>query len=889
VTLAPGTRLGPYEIVGFIAAGGMGEVYRARDTRLGRVVAIKIVSSALAHEAEARRRFEHEAHLAAQLDHPRIGALHDVGQHGDVDYLVMELIEGQSLADRLASGPLPVQELIGVAIQIAAALGYAHRRGVVHRDLKPGNILLTAAGVKMIDFGLGALRQQPGAQQVATLQTALLPKTEAHFIAGTAGFVAPERLQGFAGDHRSDIFAFGAVLYEMASGRRAFDGKSAADLIAAILTADPPPLPTEPVLADIDWVVRRCLKKSPDDRWQSMADVEAVLRRIAATTTRSRQDAGPAPQRTTQRAILAAAVGAIVFGAVALGNRTGHDGGSSASLVALAVPPPPGSGFTPTDGSVQSPQLAVSPDGHLIAFVASGADGVPQIWIRPIDSTEGRPVPGTEGATYPFWSASSRSIGFFADGSLKRVDLDGAPPRIIARAPNGRGGTWNGSDVILFASSVVDVIRRVTADGSVVAQTTFSSVHHDTSHRWPQFLPDGHHFIYFARAGNDKESSIRLSSLDGSEDRDLVSSGFGGVYAAGNLLYVEDGVLLASPLDVASGRLTGDPVPIASRVATSSNFYGAFSASANGVLGYATKAATSELLWVGRDGTRLGTVARGPFVDFRLSPNRRYLAVAEVESRSGRTDLRLHDLVRGTDVRLTTAPATDASPVFSPDGATLVFRSNRDRIHDLYMRPANAGGDDQLFLTSAVSKVPTDWTSDGKFIVYQAQDRRTHYDLWAVPVDHPDQARPLVRTDFDDIQGQVSPSGRWLAYASNESSRLEVYVQPMHGSGRRLEISTDGGSDPRWRGDERELFYVARDGRLMAVDLGGRGQIEPGTPRPLFQLHDVSVLAPYLGAYDVQPDGQRFLIREPIENLQTLPLTVLVNWSPLVHPRTLTH
>ena len=885
MTLAPGQRLGPYEILAFVAAGGMGEVYRARDTRLGRSVAVKVVGPALANHAEARRRFEYEARLAAQLDHPRIGAVYDVGRYGEADYFVMEFIEANSLARRLAAGPLPMRELIGVTIEIASALAYAHARGVLHRDLQPGNILLTTTGVKVVDFGLGTLRQgDRPSERLAALETAPPPEPEAHVVTGTPGFVPPERLQGLPADHRADIFAFGAVLYEMASGRRAFDGASPADVNAAILTADPPPLPdTAAGMEDVEWIVRRCLRKRPDDRWQSMADIEAVLRHVAGVHLRSRAHAVGRPRRP-RSALGVAAIAAVALGVAALLSfRAFGDGAARASLVALTIPAPPGLGFTPTEGSVQSPQFAVSPDGRSIAFVASGSDGVPQIWIRPIDSTDVRPVPGTARATYPFWSPSNRSIGFFADGDVKRVDLDGGPPRVIASAPNGRGGAWSAGDVILFAADAADVIRRVTASGEVVAQTAFSKA--DTSHRWPQFLPDGRHFVYFARSADDRASVIRLASLDTGEDRVVVRSGVGAVNAGGYLLYVEDDALLAAQLDVGRARVIGDPVPIVDHVATSSNFYGAFSAAAQGgVIAYATKASAGELLWVGRDGRRLATVARGAFVDFRLSPDQRSLAVAAVEPRSGRADLRLLDLVRGTDVRLTTSPATDASPVFSPDGSRLVFRSNRERIHDLYLRPAGEG-EDRIWLKSDTAKAPTDWTRDSGLIVYHAKDERTHHDIWAAPVDHPDQAQPLVRTDFDDVQGQVSPSGRWLAYVSNQSSQFEVYVQPLHGPGRRWQISSGGGSDPKWRADEREIFYIARDGRLMAVDLGARGEMEPGTPHALFPLHDVAVVAPFPSAFDVQPDGQRFLVREPIEVLQTLPLTVLVNWSPLVRPR----
>jgi Tol biopolymer transport system component len=883
MALGPATRLGPYEIVALVGAGGMGEVYRARDTRLGRTVAIKVIGSAHGQHPDMRRRFEEEARLAAQLDHPRIGAVYDVGHEGGVDYFVMEFIEGRTIAHRIAEGRLPLAETIGYAIEIAAGLAYAHRRGVEHRDLKPANILLTPNGVKIIDFGLGKLRQDERrpSDRVAEMETVPMLVIDPASVPGTAGYLPPERLQGLPADHRSDIFAFGVLLYEMAAGRRAFVAATPADLVAAILTADPPPLAgEEPALADVDWVIRRCLKKRPDERWQSMSDVEAVLKRIASTRVTPRPDGerGAAPRLS--RVVAAAMVIALALAGLFIARGRPAPAAVPLRPVALTVLPPAGTEFTPTESSVQSPQLAVSPDGRYLAFVASGADRVSQIWLRPIESPLAHPIPGTAHAKYPFWSASSRSIGFFADGQLKRIDTEGGPARSLAQAPNGRGGAWSADDVILFSPDTSHVIHRVSAIGGVAPQTVMSAPRRETSHRWPQFLPDGRHFIYFAQSADDNQSVICLASLDAPGEAVIARSSFGAVYAPpGQLLYVSEGALLAANFDVARSRLTGDPVALVDRVATSSSFYGAFSASNNGVLAYATSASMAELAWIGRDGRRLG-VAAGPggYVDFRLSPDNRYLAVAEVEPRSDRSDLRLIDLMRGTNMRLTTSPATDASPVWSPDSTRLVFRSNRDGRHDLYLRPAVGGGEDQLFLKTVAAKYPTDWSPDGAFVIYHANDERTHHDVWAVQIDHPDQPRPLIRTEFDEMQGQISPSGRWLAYTSNESSRLEVYVRRLESDGRKWEVSTDGGSDPKWRADEKELFYVGRDGRLMSVELKGAA-FDPGNPRPLFPLRDAAAIAPYLSAYDVPRDGQRFLVRVPIENLQTHPLNVLVHWS----------
>jgi len=878
------TRLGPYEIVAPVGAGGMGEVYRARDPRLGRTVAIKIIGSSYWQHPEMRRRFEAEARLAAQLDHPRIGAVYDVGHEDGVDYFVMEFIEGRTLAKRIAEGPLPLAELLGFAIEIAAGLAYAHRCGVEHRDLKPGNVLLTPNGIKIIDFGLSRsrLNERRPSDQMAAMKTLPMAAGDPGSVPGTAGYLPPERLQGFSSDHRSDIFAFGVLLYEMAAGTQAFKGTTPADLVAAILTSEPPPLQgRDAATADVDWVIRRCLRKVPDERWQSMADVEAILKRIASARFTPRVDE-PAPTSSRTTRIVTTAIGAaLAVGLVAfLARGVSRPADLPLRPVALVVPPPAGAEFTPTESSVQSPQLAVSPDGRYLAFVASGADRVSQIFLRPLESALVRPVPGTANAIYPFWSASSRSIGFFtADGQLKRVDIDGGPARTLAQAPNGRGGTWSADDVILFSPGTSDVIHRVSADGGVVEQTVLARDRRETSHRWPQFLPDGRHFIYFARSVDDNLSTICLASLDAPGASVVIQAAFGAVLAPPeHLLYVSDGALLAIKFDAASGRVAGDPIPVVDHIATSSNFYGAFSASNNGVIAYATSATLGELVWTGRDGARLGTAALpGAYVDFEISPDSRYLAVAEVEPQSDRSDVRLVDLIRGANLRLTTSPATDASPVWSPDSARIIFRSNRDRRHDLYIRPAT-GGVDQLFLKTDTAKYPTDWSPDGAFVVYHVKDARTNQDIWAAPLDRPDQARPLIQTEFDEMQGHLSPDGRWLAYTSNQSSRLEVYVQPLKPDGRKWQVSTGGGSDPKWRADNKELFYIAGDGRLMSVDVSG-ARFDSANPRPLFTLHGVSAVSPFLSAYDVQRDGQRFLVRVPIEDLKTRPLNVIVHWS----------
>jgi Tol biopolymer transport system component len=467
---------------------------------------------------------------------------------------------------------------------------------------------------------------------------------------------------------------------------------------------------------------------------------------------------------------------------------------------------------------------------------------------------------------------------------VKRIDLDGGPSRTLAPAPNGRGGTWNADDVILFCPGTSAPIYRVSANGTAVRQTTLSTTRHEMSHRWPQFLPDGRHFIYLSRSQDEGLSGIFLASLDSPEVTFVVSTGFGASYApTGTLLYVADEALMAAPFDVASRRLTDDPRPIVADIATASSFYSAFSVSGD-VFAYASRSGFATLAWLGRDGRQLGAaLAPGNYVDFQISRDGRYVAVAQIDQHVEFPNLRIVDLKRGTNLVLTTSPATDASPVWSPDGTRIVFRSNRELEHDLYVQSANGGGEAR-FLKTPTAKYPTHWSPDGKFVVYHSFDDETRFDIWAAPVDHPESRYPLVRTKADETQGQISPNNKWLAYTSNISSRLEVYVQLMTDDGRKWPISVDGGSNPKWSADSRELFYLAPDNRLMSVDVAaaaGAG-LEPGTPRALFSLSDVSITRPFLNRwYDVDPTGTRFLVRIPAATVQTAPLTVLVHWSSL--------
>jgi serine/threonine protein kinase len=880
VALRPSTRLGPYQVTASIGRGGMGEVYCARDTRLDRTVALKVVGSAPA-TLDAAANLEREARAVAALNHPHVCALYDVGQEGGMAFLVMEYVHGETLSARLARGPLPVREVIRYGIQIGEALDHAHRHGVVHRDLKPANVMLTDRGVKVLDFGLATLRGSPieiplertpvASQQLAS-ETALL---------GTVQYMAPERLEGAEADTSSDLFAFGAVIYEMATGRRPFESTSPAGVIAAILQAEPPaPSTLRPELPkSIDWVVQKCLAKHRDARWRAAGDIVEVLRWIA----RGPEEEHVAAPPSSRRRLLALTLGsllAVAAAAAVLAPRLAKTIEAPRPF-AFSIFPPEGGGFTPTPSSVPTPQFALSPDGRRLTFVASVGHDAPQLWVRDLDTLNAEPIASTQGAEYPFWSPDSEAIGFFANGSLKRVELKGGPPRVLAPAVHGRGGAWSRSGVILFAPHTQSGLYRVSASGGeATALNRPDPALHQASYRWPQFLPDDRHFIYFVQSTSPETHSIYLGDLDGSPPRKLATSGLNAVFVPPDqLLLVNEGALMTTQFDWRNGRLVGQPSPIAASVSGSSNFSAAVSVSQTGLLAYASIAATSELVWMDRNGRRADALGPpGEYADFRLSPDGHQLALSEVDPQTRHPDLRVLDLTRGAKLRLTSDEATDAAPVWSPDGKRIVFRSNPRGLHDLYQAAANGSGSPSLLLRTDSAKYPTDWLPDGGGIVYHTFNRITGADIWVAAPDGSSQ-KVLVQTPFDDMQGQVSPDGQWLVYSSLESGQAEVYIQSLVDPDTRWQVSA-GGSDPRWRRDGGELYYVSSDGWLTAVAFAGG---VPGAPERLFLMHVAQPVQPYMSNYNVTPDGARFLLKVPVRDVTSTPIHVLTNWRA-THP-----
>jgi serine/threonine protein kinase len=861
----------------------MGEVYRARDTRLDRTVAIKVLPTHLEASPARRQRFEREARAISSLSHPHICVLHDVGRHDGIDFLVMEYLEGETLADRLKKGALPLEQALRHGVEIADALDKAHRQGIVHRDLKPGNVMLTKSGAKLLDFGLAKLRapDAPGsaASELSALPTGDKPLTAEGSLLGTFQYMAPEQLEGKEPDARADIFAFGALLHEMATGERAFNGKSQASLIAAILAAEPMPISrlqplTPPAL---DRVVATCLAKDPDERWQSAHDLVSELKWI--------RDGGSTPTEPAARgmtreriawtaAVLVAALAGLVV------SRWRDATREPPRVIQSALLPPPKTSFA--RGTFFDGPPVLSPDGRRIVFVLRGEDGRTRLWVRALEDAAAQPLSGTEGATYPFWSADSRSLGFFADNNLKRTEGSGGPPQVVCYAPAGRGGAWNREGVIVFAGPVGTGLFRVPASGGApVLATHLDAASRETSHRWPFFLPGGRHFVYSVlRAGSSQTEpdGIFLGTLDSNEKRQLVMARSNGAYAPpGYLLFVREGTLLAQPFDATRGEITGAAVPVADPVQTFPPVaIAAFSVSETGLLAYqpGTVGEASQAVWIDRAGRQSETgMAAGSIGSLRLSHDGRRVAF-QVEDRQGRGDLWIHDLPRRVSSRFTFDPANDFDPVWSPDDTSIVFSSNRTGGGDLYRKATSGGGADEVLFASDYRKSATDWSRDGRTILFSEFGSTTRQDIWSLSL--PDRkAQVVLQTEFFESAAALSPDGRWIAYFSDESGRQEVYVRPFPGPGAKSRISREGGMFARWRGDGREIFFSTSDGRIMAVDVKTGAAFEAGDPKLLFTTRLRRSLA---REYDVTPDGQRFLVAVAPNDDFMPPLTLVQNW-----------
>jgi Tol biopolymer transport system component/predicted Ser/Thr protein kinase len=856
--LATGARLGPYEILAPIGAGGMGEVYRARDTRLDRTVAIKICAE------QFSERFEREARAISALNHPNICTLHDVGPN----YLVMEYIEGPTL-----SGPIPLAEALPIARQIAEALEAAHEKGIVHRDLKPANIKLTADGkVKVLDFGLAAVAQTSRSVSCdpANSPTLTISATLAGTILGTAAYMSPEQARGATVDKRADIWSYGVVLYEMLTGREMFGGETISDTLAAVLRADIdwPALPPE-TPATIRRLLRRCLER---DRKKRLADIADARLEIDEALAGAPVEKAAAPVRTRVLPwVLATMLLAVGLLAVLLVHF--RESPPENRLLKLQIQPPEKTAF----GS-----LAVSPDGRLLAFTATDSSGSVQLWVRPLDSFTARPLAASDGHSSLFWSPDSRFIGFFAAGKLKKVEASGGSVQTICAAPNGRNGTWNRDGVILFEAYSTPLFIVAAAGGEAKALTSVDASRKESAHRWPSFLPDGRHFLYTVLSPQLENSGIYLGALDSKDRTRLAGDTSNAAYASGYLLFARARTLMAQRFDAGKLQPAGEPRPVAEQVGQ--NFVSGlamYSASENGLLVYGSSDATassgidSQLTWFDRTGKRLETIGESGINSRpQLSPDEKRVVVDRLDPRANNYDLWLIELERGIPTRFTFDPGNDWGPVWSPDGARIAFASNRLGNFDLYVKASSGAGKEELLLKTEQRKFPTDWSFDGRFLLYSQNDPKTNSDLWVLALSDK-KPTPFLRTEFNERDASFSPDGKWIAYTSDESGKDEIYVQTFPASGGKWQISTSGGSRARWRRDGKELFYLAADQKIMAVEVTTGAIFRAGVPKPLFETR---ITGPYV-RFAVTANGQRFLLPAPVGDAVPTPATVVINWT----------
>ena len=888
--LNPGTRLGPFEVLSSAGAGGMGEVYKARDTRLDRTVAIKVLPSLLADNPELRQRFEREARVVSSLNHPHICALYDVGHQDGVDFLVLEYVDGETLDARLLRGPLPLDQLLRTAIEIAGALDAAHRRGIIHRDLKPGNIMMTRGGTKLLDFGLAKAATgagpSPAISDISASPTETRSLTAEGSLVGTFQYLSPEQLEEKEVDTRTDLFAFGLVLYEMATGRKPFTGKSRASLIAAILASEPQPiLEIQPMVPPaLERLVRRCLAKDPDDRWQSARDVMFELKWIAEGGSASRAAPPVTPARRSRERTAWMIAGLLLLSllatlaALALALRAPHR--QSESVVRFEIQPPEKTSFSFNFRVGWPAPPEISPDGKLLVFGARNDAGETSLWIRPMDSLKALPLPGTEEATYPFWSPDSRFVGFFAHGKLKKIRVPAGPAQTICDAEEGRGGAWSPGGVILFAPAVFGGLSRIQEEGGTPTPVT----HPDPSRsgltdRWPAFLPDGRHFLYLSSIqgtrAEKEQFGVFLGSLDSGERKLLLPDWSNVAFSPpGYLLFVREGALMAIPFNADRLEAGGEPIPVAEKVEFEAlRSRGSFSISAGGTLVYLSgaRATSSQLTWFDRAGKEIAKVgAPADYQQIRLSPDGRRAALGISDPLSGGYQLWLSDLTRGIETRFTFGTTPKSSPVWSPDGSLIVFASREVGYFDLVLKASSGIGDQETLFKSDEEKFPADWSPDGRFILFS---RRKHAraEIWAYSVADR-RVAPFLPTRGNTIYSRFSPDGQWVAYDSDESGRREVYVRSFPGPGGQWQISPEGGVAPHWRGDGKELVYVTLDRRVMAVDVKTTPTFEAGTPKPLSQM-------PSFVDGDVATDNQRFLLAIPVGEPSITPLSVELNWT----------
>jgi Tol biopolymer transport system component len=872
----------------------MGEVYRARDTRLDRAVAVKVLPSHLSASEEGRQRFEREARTISQLSHPHICALYDVGSDGGVEYLVMELLEGETLSDRLARGALPIEHVLRFGIEIADALDKAHRQGIVHRDLKPGNVMITKSGVKLLDFGLAkAIAPVSREPSVTSLPTVARLRgsnlTAEGTILGTFQYMAPEQLEGHEADARTDIFAFGAVLYEMATGRKAFSGASQASLISSIMKDEPAPISAiQPMISPaLDRVVRTCLAKDPEDRFQTAHDVRLELQWIAEGGSQAGAPAVVTARRKS-RERLAWAIAAVALAGAALATF-GYlrRAPVEARPMRSSILPPEKINLDSSGGATGS--LTISPDGRFVTFAASAEGGKSQLWLRSLDEISARPIPGTEGATWPFWSPDSRYIAFFTDGKLKKVDISGTPPLVVCDAANGRSGSWSRDGVILFSPDSTVSIHRVSAGGGAATPvTTLDPSKSETTHRWATFLPDGRHFLYMAgthAAGIRSEANaVYLASLDTKDKTLLLRARSNVVYASGYLLYVLESTLLAHPFDAKRLRLTGDPIPFEGTVLYDPGYFRAsFSVSENGGLVYVTgsRETRGRLFWYDRAGKQdpqpIGDPAE--YVTLAISPDGKRAAMTINDPATGLPDIWILDLARGNRARFTFGPGANDAPVWSPDGTRVAYsRTEKPLASTIVIRAATGAGGEEVVTRAEGHWFPTSWSPDGRHLALQVRaNTRTKNDIWLAPLFGDRKPFPVLETAFSERSASFSFDGRWISYISDESGREELYVASFPGPGGKWQVSTDGVLDGGWCPSDSEIGYLAADQNVKSVEVrtDSSSGFEASTPKTLFKV-------PRSLIGTAAPKCDRLLIAVLPQGTQSSSIALVSNWPALL-------
>lgn len=893
--LTENSSMSHYRIVSRIGAGGMGEVYRAHDGRLDREVAIKVLPPDFASNEDRLRRFEQEAKATSALNHPNILTVYDIGEHEGSPFIVAELLDGEELRERLDEGPIPLRKTIDYAQQIVSGLAAAHEKGIAHRDLKPENLFITKDDrVKILDFGLAKL-SEPRAAASGSEEATKKAMTDPGVVMGTVGYMSPEQVRGIPADHRSDIFSFGVILYEMLSGRPAFRGESVVETMHSVLKDDVPELDetNARVPPAFDKLMRRCLEKRPEHRFHSAHDLGFALEALAAPTSTSGSGLTTAVQPIDEAAHTGpnwvgrfawVAAGLFLISTVILGALYFLRVEPPRQRVRFTIPPPEKTEFS---------SLALSPDGQQIAFVTVGAAGAKSLWVRPADSVDPRQLAGTEGAEFPFWSPDSRSIGFFAGGKLRRIDAAGGPPQALADtsdAADTRGGTWAPDGTIIFTLNPTSPLMRVSASGGPVTELTkLNAELGQSSHRWPSILPDGRHFLYFGRGSHLDKQGIYIASIDSPDGKFLLATPVAGAYAEvdgkGYLLFARDSTLMAQQLDVSRAALSGDAVPLVQNLfivpgEIGPTAFAAVSAASGNILYFSGSLPTTRLTWFDRSGRSLGALTDpGQYHEPSLTKDDSKLLYTRTIDQPD--DIYIQDLTRGSITRLTFDPGVDGSAVFSPDESQVVFLSGRGDRSGIYRKAASGAGNDELLLTESGPVYPGSWSRDGKYLLF---DKITDYsrkiDLWVLPMTGEPTPFPYLQTPFEEGHGQFSPDGRWVAYASNESGRAEVYIQSFPIGNGKWQVSTAGGDQPQWSADGKELFYLATDRNLMAVVVSGTSTLEIGRPNTVFQTR-----VPFTGisgdrtGYVPAHDGQRFLVNTLEESTNAQPLTFVLNWS----------